>query len=541
MEKETIYKLTCRKSITNFYDDKNLVTPEILKATKTKKKGGKWVYLSSSETEEDFVTNYGNILTTVESDILTLVVEKYENKVSLKIYTNYKLRTRGNKFFVKRKKVDFLTINTETYDIYAGVHSNNRKIKKTIKRNVYSDLNLFQNKIYEFLNKYRIYQKEIQFDTLPQDAYNCITKAMYETLNIDKFSKFVELYHWRMKNVGLKYSNNYEVFFNMNIGLTLKHIRKSNFKLIDAIMNIHGLSGKKIRAALHEINHFNLECWNFTKQIIQDPINELDKQTIVNIFQYPSSNYIFYVTDVAKVVETLSNKEKKCLKTIFTIMVNEGRNLQTLIDHLHFKHQLITQYGWEVEFKSTTMSEFNAEHYLWTEEIDLYTKGNYYRTYNSKFLKQFNTEINSMSGGVYYPVVLQSCEDYNHESLTQNNCVRTYKDSNSIIISLRLGNKESDDRASVEYRVYSNKGKMSYKRVQYLGKYNSKLNDRWDEVLEQLDNIFEKSLEYLKEGVYLYYETKKNKERFMFSLKDGNNQYGFYGVTKLINTELDIF
>ena len=111
MEKETVDKLTCRKSITNFYDDKNLVTPETLKSTKTKKKSGKWVYLSSSETEEDLVTNYGNLLTTVESDILTLVIEKYENKVSLKIYTNYKLRTRGNRFFVKRKKVGFLTVS----------------------------------------------------------------------------------------------------------------------------------------------------------------------------------------------------------------------------------------------------------------------------------------------------------------------------------------------------------------------------------------------------------------------------------------------
>jgi hypothetical protein len=214
MEKETVDKLTCRKSITNFYDDKNLVTPETLKSTKTKKKSGKWVYLSSSETEEDLVTNYGNLLTTVESDILTLVIEKYENKVSLKIYTNYKLRTRGNRFFVKRKKVGFLTINTKTFDIYVGVHSVNRKIKKTIKRNVYNTLSGFQNKVYEFLNKYRIYQKDIQFDSLPKDGYNRITKVMSDVLEIDKFDKFVELYHWRMKNIGLKYPNNYEVFFN---------------------------------------------------------------------------------------------------------------------------------------------------------------------------------------------------------------------------------------------------------------------------------------------------------------------------------------
>jgi hypothetical protein len=532
MEKETVDKLTCRKSITNFYDDKNLVTPETLKSTKTKKKSGKWVYLSSSETEEDLVTNYGNLLTTVESDILTLVIEKYENKVSLKIYTNYKLRTRGNRFFVKRKKVDFLTINTKTFDIYVGVHSVNRKIKKTIKRNVYNTLSSFQNKVHEFLNKYRIYQKDIQFDSLPKDGYNRITKVMSDVLEIDKFDKFVELYHWRMKNIGLKYPNNYEVFFNGGIGLTLKHIRKSNFKLIDTIMSIYGLSGKKIRATLHEINHFNMNSWDFTKKVIQDPINELDKNTLVSVFQYPSSNGIYYVTDIDNVVEKLSNKEKKCLKTIFTIMVNEQRNLQTLIDHLLFKHQLATQHGWRVEFKSTTMSEFNNEHYQWTEEIDSYTKGDYYRTYNSKFLKQFNTEIVSMSGGVYYPVVLQSSEDYNDESLTQNNCVRTYKDSNSVLISLRLGHRESDERASVEYRTYSNKGKISYKRVQYLGKFNSKLNDMWDDALEQLDDIFEKSLEYLKEGVYLYHETKKNKERFTFSLKDGNDQYGFYGINK---------
>ena len=75
--------------------------------------------------------------------------------------------------------------------------------------------------------------------------------------------------------------------------------------------------------------------------------------------------------------------------------------------------------------------------------------------------------------------------DYNEESQTQKNCVRTYVENpNNIIISLRVGSKDSKLRATIEYRFIGN----TLKRVQSLGGKNSKLTPMWDTILEILDD-----------------------------------------------------
>jgi hypothetical protein len=92
--------------------------------------------------------------------------------------------------------------------------------------------------------------------------------------------------------------------------------------------------------------------------------------------------------------------------------------------------------------------------------------------------------------GVYYPVVLDNSKNYNEESAIQSNCVKTYiGKAGSIIVSLRKGGVDSDERATIEYNM--TKGLLNesvrISRVQSLGRFNKGLPENWNEVLLKLD------------------------------------------------------
>ena len=106
----------------------------------------------------------------------------------------------------------------------------------------------------------------------------------------------------------------------------------------------------------------------------------------------------------------------------------------------------------------------------------------------------------------YEARLLTSSKDYNHESNIQSNCVKTYIGrASSLIISLTKIENNSDERATVEYELKKdiNKDVVVFNRKQYLGKYNSRLSEEWDDVLFKLDktllNYFsEKEVETVK-------------------------------------------
>ena len=106
------------------------------------------------------------------------------------------------------------------------------------------------------------------------------------------------------------------------------------------------------------------------------------------------------------------------------------------------------------------------------------------RFYGKDFKNNVSESITDLVGVEYYPNVLFTSEEYNEESQTQKNCVRTYIEfPNNIIISLRVGNKESKIRATLEYRFIGD----TVKRVQSMGSKNSQLSTMWEIPLEILD------------------------------------------------------
>jgi hypothetical protein len=90
--------------------------------------------------------------------------------------------------------------------------------------------------------------------------------------------------------------------------------------------------------------------------------------------------------------------------------------------------------------------------------------------------------------GEYVPVLLTNSSQYNDESSTQSNCVKTYIGKpSSFIISLRKG--LYGERATIEYQLFKTGDKVEVKRIQSLGRFNYKLEEEWNDVLFKLDEI----------------------------------------------------
>jgi hypothetical protein len=183
----------------------------------------------------------------------------------------------------------------------------------------------------------------------------------------------------------------------------------------------------------------------------------------------------------------LPNKEKGNSFEIFKLVINGEISSSTYRDHFRF-YESLKRFDEPVKWKSNTHTDFIEEHFDWSEKHSHYHSGDFKRIYNNKFVQEVNNVI-LQPDDCYIPIVLQTTKDYNMESISQSNCVKTYiKTTHSLLISLRRSGIDSSDRASIEYRISHNGKKFNLHRVQTLGRYNKLLDNSWDKVLNVLDN-----------------------------------------------------
>ena len=190
---------------------------------------------------------------------------------------------------------------------------------------------------------------------------------------------------------------------------------------------------------------------------------------------------IFYEIDLF-----VTKKEKENILNI----LNETKSknfLNTLRDHLRFKHRLLI-YGEEVKITAKNLEEFNQEHVEWSTSLESYSNGHVTRFYGEDSVLVEDPIYTS--DDTYFPILLKTTEDYQGESANQHNCVRTYSEkAYCFIVSLRKGDKDGFDRATIEYQFTEN----GIRRTQTLGKYNRVLTDEWVEAVDDLD----KRIDYL--------------------------------------------
>jgi len=445
-----------------------------------------WVVVKTDETKECFEKNLLNPIFNVCLHKQIIVIEKNEEKLRIKFYNYYKDRAAGRKFYKVTTSLKYYTYNFKTNAFYEGSMNNfhkKRKFSKMVRR-VGPSLNPL-NGLKSLISNY-ISQDTTQLINNSDRINNIFNIFMNAIPGIEKYkdiqpaeNRFYKLY---LERQGVKLPNNWFNLVFVHPQPKLKDIRKYKLKYIDALMSINKLKGDKLRKILHTVDNFNphnifAAYQMFSEGFVLQQSDEFLKKLI-------ESNVYINKLDTTR----LTNKERRNAFEIFKLVVYGQLNSMTFDDHLYF-YLNVNKFE-EVKWKSNTIESFREEHLDWTERHDFYTKGDYKRIYDNEFTNFCKETIFDAQNNEYYPVLLKTSKEYNEESFIQSNCVKSYiQRPGSLIISLRKGDTDSKERATIEftYLCSKNTDEIILKRVQTLGRFNGKLSEDWDIPVAVLD------------------------------------------------------
>jgi len=492
MMKQEIYKKSFEKYESILYKDTlpvnlNSLTKEddfmVTNYSPPTEKHPLFIFDKTFTDEKTYIENYSNPMYSVMKHYVMVVVEKYEDKVSLKVFRGYKNRRAGKSWFKVCKNVDYVSVNIKTGDVYFGfIHDFQKKrCTKRIRRNVFLN---------DPLNNLKCILKN-NISQFSDDSYNEVMNAfssfMFEIdqrINFEELNFSQRLFRFYLNKRGIKYPNNFGVYADILVGPEIrKLLKKNDNKLVDSFMIKHQLSGKKIKKALHTCTKLNIELYQVARKLFGDDwLNQDEENVIVDILD--SVVGTMNIPDLF--IEIISKEELKKVYRLFKqVYIHQDLDMFTFLDHIRMYTEL--KMCGENELKWTSFedkTEFRKEHLDWTDKLQHYKQGTYTRHYPEYMYEKISEPIFHD----YYPILLNKSSSYNEESNTQSNCVKGYIGKpNSLIISLRKGGKDSEERATVEYKLTKVDDVIYILRVQSLGKFNGKLDGTWELVLLNLD------------------------------------------------------
>ena len=472
------------------------------------KKHPLFIYKKTNKTEEEFVARFADQLYSVTRNNTTIVVERDGDKVAIKLFWGYKHRRAGVVWFKTIKHVEFISVNTKTGDVYVGGIDNyhlKRKSRKKIKRNYFIGEPL-NNLGLSIRNCIRRVDNNLDVDCT-QEALEVFIETIDPIDNFGKLTNNQRLFKFYLNKRGVKFPNNFHVYTNEWFGPEIKKIlKKSGNRMVDSVMERNELSGKQIKKALHNCESLNLAMLTLARNMFNDDWVNQDYELILGCL---NSNISYYPLPV-DFKQFVTNEELKRIYKLFRHVVIHGTlDSHTFYDHMRFYCDL-KLYEPNIKWMSSDddKSDFRDEHLDWTDKLQSYREGTYYRKYPEYSYKVISKPIEH-GGDFYYPVLLDNSRTYNEESNAQSNCVKTYIGKcGSMIVSLRLGGVDSEVRATIEYRL--NKAlvtkTINVDRVQSLGKFNKKLTEEWNDVLFKLDK---RMLYYVKDENFDTVKIKK--------------------------------
>jgi len=483
--KEVLFRYETESHQTVFHNDRSLIT--LSKDNHyddefySKSKLGRFNHKHSSNTKETYIENYGNKLCSLVKTYSTIVIEKQENKISLKVFMGFRKRRAGVSWFTVGKYVDFLTVNKKYGDVYLGFlhdYQKKKKCKKKLSKNFFIEepALIIMRKIRVCLTNL----KEDEFKALTDNIMDVFMNELDNSNESKSLSYPERLTKYYMDRKGIKYPNNFSIFIRFIDKNFKKLLKKNNNKIVDTLMSMNELKGKKIKKAFHECSHVNFSLLKFAVNFFgEDWINQDD--IIIHLL----NTYTDYVSFEDDAKEYFTHEEKKKIYTLFkSAVINHDLGLYTFFDHIDLYVKL-KRFG-ETDLKWTIKEysdSFHREHMDWTDRLQYYVRGTYKRCYPGYFDKVLSEDING-----YYPYLLTTSKDYNDESNVQSNCVKSYIGRvSSMIISLRKGGYDSDNRVTIEYRIEKQFDEISAHRVQTLGKFNQRICDELEKIICILD------------------------------------------------------
>ena len=457
---------------------------------------GDYTFKSDYDTEEKFVEHYGNPLAQLYLNRVIVSVTKENDKVSFKVFNYYKSRRVAGKWFRLKTNCKFITFNYKTNALYIGSLDNyhlKRKCRKRVSRVLFNNdpINQMRRHLRDSFNII-VDKDKVDIPTIVNQVISTFVNAIPGTEKYPELLSEQKIYRRYLDAQGIKYPNNWFELVEAYPQPKKKDLVKCDYKYVDALMRVHNLKGDKIKKSLHNVSkfvdakHLNNACEFFGEKFI---LNQPDE--VINL--------LLSAWDVSLLSQnffnnySLSKSEKLNFFEIYKLYYKKLIDYHTVNDHIRFYNFL--QNVEPVKWKSKTHDEFSQEHYDWSEKYNHYTNGDFNRIYNQGFVDKVN-EVILTKDGPYFPEVLITSKRYNNESFFQNNCVKTYiKRVGSVLISLRRGEGETEERASIEIEVtplvWPDEMYFMLRRVQTLGKRNSKLDNSWDDVLSKLDERIE--------------------------------------------------
>ena len=435
--------------------------------------------------EETYLKNYGNPMCTVTKRHAMVVVERTGDKVAIKLFHGFRNRRAGNVWFKVSWNVDYISVNTKTGDVYVGYlkeYQKKKKCNKKIRRNYFSHgpLSSMQSIIKNILTQFSDKSK------VSEIALQAVSSFMYEIDKMDDFDNLdfnQRLFKFYLDKRQIKYPNNFQVYADHLVGPQIRKILKNNGnKLVDAFMETQKISGKKLKKSLHTCHGLNITLYQHARELFGDDWLNQDKDVITNLLNSTNTDHGVLLSEFKLVV---SVEELRRVYTIFKkVYIDNLLDSWTFRDHIRMYTELRLYGENELRWLSeNNKDDFRQEHLDWTDKIQFYKQGIYEREYPQYFVDKIQNSI-----GEYIPVLLTNSSEYNEESSTQSNCVKTYIGRpSSFIISLRKG--YHGDRATIEYSLTKVDDKVKIKRIQSLGKFNSRLGEEWNNVLFKLDEV----------------------------------------------------
>ena len=499
MEKKLLNKVEYHQYNTVVYKDSNPVSTQIIVDDEfnsvRRRRSTKWEFHHMGEGMDLYLLNYGVLSSSVAHDKITIVTEKYDNKISLKVFQTSKNRPCGSRFFKKTTKLSYLTYNTKTNDFYYGILNNyhkKRKCSKQVRKNSFNGkFEAFFNKIQNALKHFNEYSKKFvnEQEVILTGIFGSFFKEIPgfdENIKLHQCGEF--LYYNYLVKKNIKYPNNYEKYLKVFPQPTLKIYRKYKNKMVDAFMGLNDLKGKKINAILNEATNLNFGFLKFMTSLFgYDYVISKDKNTVKQIVEYPNGFHGDVIIDenYRTIIEMMSSAEKN---RVFNVVLDRTGDLHfwTFMDHLIF-YQKIKKYE-KIKWLANTVEEFKKEHTDWSVKVDEIQSGIIEREYDEKILNHIQQKI-QFNGLNYYPVVLINSHEYYDESTVQSNCVKTYKfRPDSFIISLRKESTDNKERLTIDCFFRKDEfGEITLKRGQTRARFNENPKDEWLKVLEILD------------------------------------------------------
>jgi hypothetical protein len=485
MEDKILFTKEINYHTTYFHLPFNEITfLDSLKKTK-KPKYGLFQFTHETNTEKDFIENYGNKVCSVYKEHYKIEVKRSGDKLSVRYFVKFFSRKAGVHYFKKQYNFHFFTINLKTYDVYLGHllnHQNKRKYHKSIIKNPFNypgSIKVF----FEKINKKLMDGFEIDFFHILNTESNSEFKSINE-LNHNIIEKNLKLRKVKVPNNLNVFLSNYETFPDS------KTLRKFGNKFVDAYMFKNLLKGKHIKKLLHEVNYINIP--GFKSAIDLFGYDLLYRKNMLKKFLEMENVKSYY----GVFPSNLTTKETETILSYFGFVLDDKMVISTLADHIRF-YVGLKAFRNDIKFNAKNLEQFHEEHIEFSDLFALYTKYLVNRKYPKEFVDKIGEPIYSNDGSIYYPVLLKNSSDYNNESAIQNNCVKNYVEyANSIIVSLRRGTNISPDRLTIEYQVsYDNDTKKLYVRnAQCLSKFNRLPNTSWNVPVEIMDGIMSNAI-----------------------------------------------